>query len=622
MSQSEKPNQDPVHLNPFLQGIIYLAVLVTMPFHESAKYFRKHVYNAKGGSAALFFGVIATLGAGIASGYCLGWGYEFSTSVWLLGGIATALLTFFYAWPALYLIIFRKSIEWSQALWDRVPGSSDSVRKSARNGWFSEVLAFFGYATSVIFAIYVFWQTLNQVHDYLEWGWFGYAPGLFIGAIAGIVVGAFACTAVHLFDQFLIAVATGFTLIYFSSSWTSEMITGYGLGQPYVKGAYAVQGVLWLAYFFPLLHIVIGSLLYRLKDVFDHWEKLLDSVYNEPKGGYRELAAQLYAITAAGFAGYFSVSLFGMLGASYILSVILAPVAGFLAYLVLGKLLNEFAAAPLGLVSALGAGFCTFQYWGASGLWFGMFGQVVSSVVVALLTAYLFFPLAYAAIRAVADPLLTSWLRQPLLSLYESLSKEIFHAYENTYSDKTAYQELFLHVVNVLVAVSIGVGSFLLAGLLGFGTVLTVLLVGSSVSLSYLLIVQLLLKVKNYLVGVLLGLAGGVFTGAFAYANQDYGLLVAIPVGLLAAAIVFGVAFPVAYVLVRAFANLVSVNSWLKPAVEGVYQFFWTRFLGIWNRFVETYKSVKAKFQPAIDSFLKTYRDTLASIKRSFNRDN
>ncbi|MCB9466857.1 MAG: hypothetical protein H6677_01190 [Candidatus Obscuribacterales bacterium] len=621
MSNAESPSnspQPPKHVNPFLKAIMLVFVFIAMAFHEPAKYLRKRVYDSSAGGFLAFLGVIASLGAGIGAGYYLGWMVEAPVVKWLGGGVIASVLTWFYVWPTIYLLVFRKAFELSEELWKLVP--SPKSGKSSRTGWFSELLVGLGYVAAVGGAVVLGWNTMHNVHDYLDWGFFGYAPGLIVGAIAGLIVGAFAVSAVSFLGLFVVALASGAALIYLGAPWTESVVTGFGLTAPYVKGAYAVEGVLWMAYIFPLAHLVIGNCFRFVVDIFDHLEKLLNSVYEEQKGGYREFAMQVSAIGAATGIAYHSLAVWALVGASYSITIVLACLLGFAAYLILGSILNRTGAVALGIASAGGSGYLAFTLWGQHQLWLGVVGQGAAAVVSAVAVFFLVFPIAYALVRLVAKPLLASWLRDPLVKLHEVLSEEIGHAFSRTYLDQTEYRDLFLHATNIVAGVGLAYAAYLLSAALGFGVAMTAGTVILTVGLSYMLVGKLLLKAGNYLVGVLTGLAVGVFAGTIVYAGQSAGLYAAIPAGLVVAAAVFGIGFPLVYVVVRAAANFLAATRWLKPVLVTVYEFFWNLFAALWREFLETYKRVYDSIKPYFGNFRQTWVDTWESVRQSFSK--
>ncbi len=609
--------QAPKHVNPFLKAIMIVAVFVAMIFHEPAKYLKKRVYERSGFLG--FLGVIASIGAGIGAGYYLGWTQELPLVKWLAGGVITSVMTWYYVWPLVYLILFDKAIDFSETLWNLVPSPES---KKERTAWFSKLLVGLGYVASVVGAAALGWSTMLNVHDYLQWGWFGYLPGLFVGGIAALIVGAFAMSAMGFLNLFAVAVVSGASILYLASPWLQGFVAGYGMEnpEPYVNGSYVLGMVLWVAYIFPMAHFVIGNSFRFVIDIFDHLEELLNSVYEEEKGGYREFAMQIMAIGSAVLIAYFSLSAWAMAGVGYTMTLALAGLLGFASYLILGSILNRVGAVAGGLAAAAGVGYYAFLTWAAYGLWFGLVGQCVAAILAAVFTFFLAFPVAYYLVRLAARPLLASWLRDPLVNTHAMLTEELGNAFSRTYGDKTDYRDLFLHGVNIKASLGLAYGAFLLSAALGFGTAMTAGTVVLTVGLSYMLVGKLLLKAGNYLVGTLVSLSVGVYAGAYVFATQPQGLVVAIPAGLVVAAAVFGIGFPLAYVLVRAVANLIRATRWLKPALEAVYNFFWNMFASLWREFVETYKAVYDSLKPFFGNFRQTWNDTWESVRQSFGK--
>lgn len=635
-SNSSTESNAPKAVNPFFQAVIFVGVIIAIIFHEPAKYFRKHVYSGDGGPFLLFLGVIAAIAGGIGTGYATGWLLGWNVYQWVLSGVVASVLTFTYAWPGFYMVFIKKAFEFSCDLWNLVPKADlDGHRSVGKNQWLSNTLAFLCYAASVLVAIAVFWTTMNKVVNFLDWWWFfEYIPGVVIGFILALITGALLFGAVSLFDSFLHACATGAGVLYLTSGWTESFVTSYGLGETWVNSAYVLQGVLWMAYVFPLLHLTLGNLFHFLGELIEDYEKFLELVYGKTeKGGYREFATQISAIGIGIAVGFFSLPLWGLAGISfYIGSIGLSALLGFATYLGLGKLFEHTGMTLVGVGAAAYAGFQAYTLWGANALWFGMFGQIVAAVVSALAVFFVLFPVAYAVVRVAAKPLLASWLRDPLVKFHKTVADEIFHAYSKTYEDESVakhndYRELFLHVVNIVATAGLTFGSYVLAGAIGFGPFLTGALVLLVAFLSYNLVGQLFLKVQNYLVGILVALGVGVFGGTIAYANQPYdfwiGMAISIPTGLVIAAAVFGAAFPLLYVFLRFLGHLVGVTHWAKPVVSGIYNFSWKRVVWMWTEFVAMYIRVYNSIKPTIESVKKSWNDTWDSVKqRNFTDKN
>jgi hypothetical protein len=225
-------------------------------------------------------------------------------------------------------------------------------------------------------------------------------------------------------------------------------------------------------------------------------------------------------------------------------------------------------------------------------------------------------------VRLLAKPLLASWLTTPLVYVHDNvckalsnLGRELFHAADNTYDDETPYRKVFLHVLNLGTMVGAFIGARMLMATLGLPLWLSIPGIALGVVLSYLLIGKLLLKVGNGLPGTLVSLATGVYAGTIAYGAQSYGLWVAIPVGLIAAALTFGLIFPVLYIGVRAVVNLFRPELWAEPALTRVHDAGWQLVSNLWAEFLSTYRSLKTWFTPTWENIRASWASAWQSVR-------
>src|SRR4029453_10259152 len=240
---------------------------------------------------------------------------------------------------------------------------------------------------------------------------------------------------------------------------------------------------------------------------------------------------------------------------------------GLLSYLLLGKLLRSVGNGLVGGIASAHSVVYTFLAYKAAGFWFGTVGAIVAAAVAGAVTYFLLFPLGYVIVRLLAKPPLAAWGAQLLVGLHDAflngfkrIGTELGHAFSNTYDDETPYKAVFLQIVNVAGLVGVFFGLRALSGALGFATWLTVGTIAFALVLSYLLVGKLLMKAGNELVGILGGLAVGVFVGVLTFAGHAW--WVATLVGLVAAALTFSFAFPILYVVLRTILNVIQVQTW------------------------------------------------------------
>ena len=620
------------HVNPFLKALMVVFAVPTMIVYESAKSLSKKTYGAYHNFFPTALGIVLALLAGIGSGYYLGWVVDTSVFKWLPGGVLASALTFFYVWPLLFLGIFKQAFKLSEGLWDTVNKTegyrSSSWFSSGRStSWFTKLIMFLGYTSIVLGSAYLGWTTLLGVHDKLEWGWFGYVAGLIAGGIAGLIAGAISWTILAKGRLATLAVVSGVGVTHLLSTYTQSLVgtwsEAFGLAR-FAGGlnwaAYVFEFAICVAYIFPLVHIIMT---HGFGWVADALEGLLEKVYGseEKRSDYRQFFAQV-----VNFAGAYQLTKVSLAVSAYFalpgyIPLAVAGVVALLSYLLLGKLLREVGNGFVGGIASAHSVVWAFLAYKSAGLWFGTVGAIASAAVAGALTYFLLFPVGYMIVRLLAKPLLASWLTKPLVGLHDAffngfkrIGTELGHAFSNTYDDETPYKAVFLQLVNLGTLVGVFFGMHALSGALGFATWLTIGTIAFSLVLSYLLVGKLLSKAGNELVGILGGLAVGVFVGVLTFAGHAW--WVATLVGLVAAALTFSLAFPIAYVVLRAILNVIQVQTWLRPVLVGAHDWSWEKFTGLWSEFMEVYRSVRDSFRPTWTSFKTSWNDTWESVRQ------
>lgn len=625
------------HVNPFLKALMIVFAVPTMIVYESAKSLCKKAYGAYDSFFPTALGIVIALASGIGAGYYLGWVVDTSVYKWLPGGVLGSALSFFYIWPLLYLGIFKQAFKFSELLWDTVGktehhsyGGWFSGGRTSSTSWFTHVLLFLGYVSIVLGAVYLGWNTLLGVHDKLDWGKFGYVVGLVAGGIVGLASGAISWAILAKGRLATVTAVTGVGLTYLFASATQSVVSrwsdAFGLGQ-FAGGfswlAYILEFAVYAAYVFPLVHIIMT---HGFSWVADALKGLLEKVYGseEKRSDYRQFFAQVVNI-----AGAYQLAKLSFVGSAYFAlsgwyPIAIAAGVAFLSYLLIGKLLREVGNGLVGGIASAHSVLFAFFAYKAAGLWFGTVGAIAAAAVAGALTFDLAFPLAYLAVRLLAKPLLASWLGKPLAGLHEGIwngvkriGTELGHAFSKTYDDETPYKATFLHLVNLGTLVGTFFGFGALTGALGFATWLSWATVAASLVLSYLLVGKLLQKAGNELVGILTGLAAGIFVGVLTLAGHAW--WVATIVGLIAAALTFSLAFPIAYVVLRAIINVVQPEKWLRPALVGAHDAVWGNFASLWSEFLEAYRDVRNWFRPTWESFKASWSETWAQVRQFWN---
>lgn len=621
-----------------LTGCMFVIAFVAMIFVKPAQFLRKQVYEKDSGrTVAWGAGMLASMAAGIAVGYPLFLAQAAITS-WVPLALGAVLLTYFYAWPLLYLAVVRWAYESARFLWRNVPlGFSDSSRGSNTPVWLTRLLAVLMIVATVVGCVVLAWTTGNALYTWLGWtstigNLIAFVASVVVGIGAGWLAGFIIISLTIEAAMPVLALAMGASSAYLLTPTINALLTQYELPSwLYLEHvSQAVVAFVVAGYLFPLLHVLVSRCFNFLGKYLRNFgryigEKLaqfVETVYGDKDTAYVGFVRQVANIAIAYGVGQF---VFGW-AASFGLpaAIALTAVAALVSYVAVGSMVSAVSNMVIGVASALAL---------AAAIWFvpalqlfsGAWYIVVAQMVVAALAMiFVAFPAVYHVVKFVANPLLASWLATPLNNIHQSISREIFSAHSNTYSDRTGFEPLFVHLVNIALAVFAYFGTSLLFSTLAVGGWVALVMPVLVVIFSYLLVGKLLLRYSNHLIGTLVGLATGVFVGVQAYAHYDQSYVLGI-VFFAAAALLTGlVVFPVVYVLQRAVINAVSGMNWLLPALSRVYNFFFGFVDSCWTQFVSAYRRIEANFRPVWQrlsaTWDKSWTNAMASIDKAWNK--
>lgn len=618
---TEAENKPPKNL---LTYVMIFFVVPVMAAWELAKGLHKRVYD-KGFAGPLrqALGFLIGLGTGIGVGYHYGWQADWSWYSWVPAGIGTTIVTYTYLWPLLYLGVIRPIQKLSAELWEAVP---------RKDQWFTNVLKVASRIAVVGGSGFLAWTQGGAAFANLTangWGIFAYVGAFAWFCIVGLICAAFAWS---IFTTTIagICAGSGLLLTYALLPTTSSWLASFGIANPAVTYAVAaVEFALYVAFVFPLAHVVAS---HGLRFVKDYARKLYTSAYDKTVGVYEGVFTQLVNIWTAYHLASLSLVLFSALGMAltgWLVYAVPALVA-LLSYLVVGQIFRAAGNRGLGVVAgAHGLRWAAYALLGAG---LGVAWVIAGAALAAVITYFLVYPLAYVLVRLVGQFVLNNKVAGHLITAHdkacdaaEQLVTEVARARKNTYGDESWFSKLFLHVANV--AALLPVWYYTTGFLAAVGTTGWLAYAFTALALvgSYLLLGRLLVAAQNYLVGGALALSGAVVTGILAYAAQSYGLWVALPAALLGGFLIAGWLFPVAYVCVRFLVNLVDgfvplFSKVLEPVVRGVHEFFWNGVASLWEQFKATYRMVRESIKPYWDSIGKAWTDAWQSVKDSWEQ--
>lgn len=639
----------PVRLNPFFEPFFAVFAALLFILVKPSAALRKRSYDIH--PLSKYFGYAIAMAAGIAGGYWAGWVQEWTANWWVLTGIASWLATFYYLWPAIYAGPIRHLFSTSEKLWN-------AVYDSERNSWVTSLLMGAGYLSVIAGTIAVGGSTLFSVEHRMHielgfWPIISWPVGLVAGAVLGLGVGALAWALLTSGRVMFIALATGAAAVYALSGTTAGYAGHYLTGWPEILvnsatiASYGLQFALYVAYLFPLAHVVLTHGLSWLSDLFG---ELLERVYGERYKEYGTFFGHVINVWFTFHAASLLLLVWPLAGVavSTTVATTVACVVGFLSYVLVGRMLARYhgnvalVGGAVSLHAAVKVGFAYFNH----GYAFGLVGAIGTAALVAIATFFLAFPLLYDFARVLLTFTRVYRLGVPLDKLHDAVFSgvdrivdELVNAYDNTYDDTTTYRETFLQSVNLAVAGAIGFGMHTLANQLGFSEALTWVTTGGVSLLSYLLVGKGLLDARkssgyegesgwfgNRIVGWLASVGVGVAAGAYTFSAVAFGfwtaLAVAVVVGLLAAGLNFSLLFPVLYVLFKGIAYVVRAEFWLHPLLTGLHSRLWTAFAQSWKRITEYYELFDRKLKPYMQAFSDQWEAAKQRVRDSWDRAN
>jgi len=623
---TDKADQTGGFVEKILTACMIFVASVAMIFVKPAQYLSKQVYEKSSGRTfAWGAGLLVSMAAGIATGYPLFLAHSAITT-WVPLAVAMVMLTYFYAWPVVYLLLFSWAFRASRVLWRNVPDFRESGR--GKQVWLSRTLGVLTIAAAVVASVYLAYSVGTAIFTWLAWTSFigkliAGAGSIVVGIGAGCLAGFLVISLTVEAGMPMLAIAAGGTSAYLLTARLAGLIKAHELPAWSNHIAQALIAFVVAAYLFPLAHLVISRCFGRLGRFFrEAYINFIESVYQDKDANYVGFVRQ-----AANFAVAYGVGTYAFAWAAdygLIADIAMTSVAVLLSYLIIGSVLAELTNVVVGITCAVLAAAAVYLYPSLhlySGAWYVVGAQMLVAAVLTLMVA---FPVAYRLVKLFANPLLASWLARPLIDLHQSIRREILSAHSNTYSDGTGFETLFSHMVNVAFTVFVYFASTLLVSTLVITGWMALALPALAVVSSYLLVGKLFLRFGNHLIGGLTGLAFGAFAGvqAFAHFNESY----AIAIAFFASAVVLMtlVIYPVAYVLLRALINAASGMNWLLPLLKTVYDFFFGFVASFWSQFMVAYRRIEASFKPVwrrvSANWDKSWANAMATIDRVWNK--
>jgi hypothetical protein len=635
-----------------MHPIYFVIVALIMPFVEGARWCMDKTYSGWNGLLTVPLGLVAAFGGAFAAGNYASTAFELGTFWTSLAGIAGWLAVMFYIFPLVWRFIVKPVSDFCEAAYDRfrkvtskysAPFFNGIARllgigagrawdrvlsKEHEDSWFASLLGIVGHVGSFASTAYLGWQTYTWISAAVSIPVLGFSLAIAGGLAAFLLTFGLLEQLLRYGKLSFIAVASGVAAVWGAAPY---LVALTGAADLWVYAVYAVSYAVFVGYLFPLVNLILtnGFWSWLWKNV----KPLPEKTYDDKDEKYSEFFHHVvnFVVTAACTYGAWSVAATAGLALWAVLPI--AAVTAALAYIVGFKFINHDGGNFIvgALVSLAGAYFVGSHYV-AAGYVYGIYGAIMAGVLAALVTGVVLFPVAYLGVRLVLRALGASGLADPLTSLYKWANegfkkalKQIRHAWDYCYSDKTGYKDLVLHVVNLVIAVVVWFVASAGVAEVGAAWWWAYPAVALSTLLSYLLVGKLLFKSGYGLefVGACASLWVGIIVGQIVHGAGAGWLFVtaSIVAGIATWCAVFFVAFPVAYVVAR-FATSWALLGWLKPVLDWFFKLGWKGFIGFWTGFLAMYTRVwealapvRARIAKAWRGVSETYRKILDSIR-------
>jgi hypothetical protein len=269
---------------------------------------------------------------------------------------------------------------------------------------------------------------------------------------------------------------------------------------------------------------IVRALDYFFNNFFKHFGRFLEAAYDDSDRNYLSFVRHGANIAVATAVGYYAFGFDSIGGASLLASSLRVVLPVLLSYIVGGYLLR---LVHNGFIAVVLSGFAAYFVYGLAlfmGVPLGAVGAAASAVLTFAVGMIFVFPLAYFVVKLVFNPLLASWLGQPLAKVHEQLSTEIFSSVSHTYEDKAEYGQFFAHATGIAATAAVYFGLSRLVGLLDFAPLYVQIVTISGAVSIYLAAGKLFVRYGNVLIGVLLSLGAGVWGGISVYQHFDANL--------------------------------------------------------------------------------------------------
>lgn len=619
-------------------GILMLFVTPIMLLNEFRRELSKDVYSGWSGAFRAAIGALLAFSAAGGVGYHLGWELGWRSWGWVSTGVLAWFATYCFAWPLFYLFPVKPAFKLAELFWDGferlaksyaesifggtvravssiLPGSSSAWTKllvEKKDNWVTKTVIGLSYPVSLAGSAYLGHTVYQLVLAGLGSALLGTTLGVGAGLLAGLTLAGALWQCISEGKLPFVAIALGFGL---DRVFSPELNGAAALvsSNVYVGvGLHLLAVVAFVSYVFPLIMLALAGGL--IKWLVEKLKPINEKAYDDRDNDYRAFFGNVTTLAVTGIAVWqayiwasaISLPLWGLVPALAVL--------GLAVYLWFYDVVDHGGGTFItGALVSLYAGWkvgAGFDAWGhAGGIWMAIPLGVVSVLVVAAVL----FPLAYLALKSVLVTLRVSKLGKPLAKLHDAVEKgchkvarELMHAYDNSYHDRSGYQVWFLHAGNLALAIAAALALPQLSGHLPSFAAPAASWIASQVFvglLSYILVGRFLQKstIGTEFVGAISSLAFAVWLSSVTLAAGASWWSLTI-VGVLAWTAGFALLFPAAYIVLRLPLKYL-LASWSTVVLVKLHDFAWSCFVVVWDRFVAVYRLLdRIIFEPLRDA--------------------
>jgi hypothetical protein len=517
----------------------------------------------------------------------------------VLAALAAQLLTYYYVWPLMYLLLVRSSME----MWARVDNGW-----TLRQSWFTNFLLTASGFSLLAISIYLVWAMFMVVSTYIGsvsglLGAISFVP-LLMGVsadIGALVLGALLFGLFYLMRLYLVAFALGIGL----AQWINPVLNA-GAATSKANGTYWLIVSLFLAYGFPLVHIVMTHGFRRVHETLKRWR---EEMYTTPQSAPQKALLVLGSFPVAMVVAHALYRLGGMVHLPLLLSACLAIIGMFAGFNYLATKSITYGWSWFSQTTACVSGLSLAMYYWSYANFLGVYGVITGSVVAALLYYYALMPAVCATFRLCVGWALTEQQSENVLKAYDaiqsrmdvvrkSINKLNQSAYGTVEKEPIGYDMLLLHLCNIAAAVAVFYSAVKYVPVSMAAGAMVMVLGAVAALFTYLVFGALLLRwLKVSFLGFVSAFSFGWWAGYGNWGHTASMKGVAILWGVMVLCFVYSIAYPLLHEMVRKlFAAAPEFTNRLCGGLESMFTSMAKQFDVLWSAVSRVYQVISSWF--------------------------